>query len=64
MFQAIAESLSASLDIRFGHLVTSIEWGSGGVSISCSNGVELEADAVLVTTSVGVLQVRALVGCL
>ncbi len=56
--QAIAQSLASPVDVRFGHRVTAIEWGSGGVSISCSNGLELEADAVLVTTSVGVLQVR------
>jgi hypothetical protein len=56
--QAIAVSLSKPLDIRFGHKVTGVEWGDGGVCVSCSNGVELEADAVLMTVSSGVLQVR------
>lgn len=55
-FQAIAQSLASTLDVRFEHRVTSIEWGTGGVSITCSNGFELEADAVLVTVSIGVLQ--------
>lgn len=56
--QAIAQSLSQSLDIRFEHRVSSIDWGSGGVSVTCTNGAEFEADAVIVTTSIGVLQVR------
>ncbi|KAG1657727.1 hypothetical protein FOA52_011989 [Chlamydomonas sp. UWO 241] len=54
--QSIAQSLSTPLEIRFEHRVSSIEWGSGGVCITCGNGVVLEADAVLVTTSIGVLQ--------
>ncbi|GAX80542.1 hypothetical protein CEUSTIGMA_g7980.t1 [Chlamydomonas eustigma] len=58
--QGIARSLAAPLDVRFGHQVTAIEWGSGGVSISCSNSSEFEADAVLVTTSIGVLQAKHL----
>jgi hypothetical protein len=44
--------------VRLGHLVTRIEYGPSGASVTCANGAVFEADCVIVTTSLGVLQVR------
>lgn len=71
--QAVAEHMAAKVaDLRFQHAVQRIEWapapidspssGSGGssarVRIACSNGDSLEADATIVTVSLGVLQAQ------
>ncbi len=56
--QAIAEMLASTVDIRFDHFVTNIEWNPDGVCISCANGVDFQADAVMMTTSIGVLQAQ------
>ena len=55
--QALVELLSDGLDIRFEHRVTSIEYGSGGVQVTCTNGATFDCDAVIVTVSAGILQV-------
>lgn len=49
--------MTAGLDIRFGHCVNSIAWGESGVHVSCTNGASFQADAVIVTVSLGVLKV-------
>ncbi|KAK9810120.1 hypothetical protein WJX72_005080 [[Myrmecia] bisecta] len=54
--QALAEVLAEGLDIRLGHAVQRISWGAEGVTVTCANGVVLEADAVIVTVSLGVLK--------
>jgi hypothetical protein len=56
----VAEGLAAQLpDVRYGHAVRRIRWGAPGpVAISCANGTALEADAVVVTVSLGVLKAQ------
>lgn len=56
--QAVAEHMARGLDIRFQHLVKSIQWGSAGVTAGCENGASFAADAAIVTVSLGVLKVR------
>lgn len=57
--QTVAENLAAQLsDLRYGHEVERIAWGPAGVRILCANGETLEADAAIVTVSLGVLQAR------
>ena len=55
--QAVAEALADGLDIRYQHVVDKITWSHQKVQVSCANGVSLEADAVIVTVSLGVLKV-------
>ena len=55
--QAIAEVLARGMDIRYRHVVTSIDWREGEVIISCTNGSAFKADAVVITVSLGVLKV-------
>jgi hypothetical protein len=64
--QPLAALLAEGLDIRYGHRVSAVQWSVGdgegegaGARVTCANGAVLDADAVLVTTSIGVLQVRA-----
>lgn len=54
----MVEKYAEGLDVRFGHKVEQIRWGADGVTVACSNGVELQADAVIVTFSLGILKVR------
>lgn len=43
--------------MRLGSAVTRIEWGAEGAQVHCANGSCWEADAVIVTVSLGVLKV-------
>ena len=54
-YDRLPEHLAAGLDIRLGHVVSHVRWGEGGVSVSCGREV-LDADSVVVTVPVGVLQ--------
>ena len=61
--QGVAEGLAARVhDLRYGHAVQCIRWGGAGhagpVSIACANGAAVEADAVVVTVSLGVLKAQ------
>lgn len=62
--QTVADGLASQVaDLRFGHTVRSIEWarssaGARPVRITCSNGAAVEADAAIVTVSLGVLQAQ------
>lgn len=47
-------------DVRLGCVVNQIRWGSEGVCISCTDGQSFEADAVILTVSLGVLKVTVL----
>ena len=45
--------------MRLGHAVSRITWGRpGGVTIACRNGATVEADAAIVTVSLGVLKAQ------
>ena len=57
-YQAIAEHFAEGLDIRVGQRVTRVHHDASGVRVVCESGVELRADAVIVTVSLGVLKVR------
>lgn len=52
----MAEIVAEGADIRYGHVVSSVRWGSEGVHLTCSNGQSFHADAVIVTVSLGVLK--------
>lgn len=54
----LAQKLAEGLPIRHGVTVDQIHWGSGGVTIQCRGGEKFEADAVIVTVSLGVLKVH------
>lgn len=60
--QAVAEGLAQQVgDLRYNHAVQRITWSGGpggGISIACSNGATLEADAAIVTVSLGVLKAQ------
>ena len=56
--QALAEKLAEGLPIRHGAVVDQIHWGEAGVTLQCQGGEELQADAVIVTVSLGVLKVQ------
>ena len=57
--QAVAESMAAQVaDLRFRNLVERLEWGGGGVRVTCAGGATMRADAAIVTVSLGVLQAR------
>ena len=58
--QRMAEVLAEGADIRYGHRVSRIRWGSDGVHLECSNGQTFHADAVIVTMSLGVLKASLL----
>jgi hypothetical protein len=57
-YQALAEILGQGVDVRYNHTVTAINYGPQGVSVECSNGSVFEANCVIVTTSLGVLQAQ------
>ena len=38
--------------------MTEISWASDGVTVACANGQSFQADAVVMTVSLGVLKVR------
>lgn len=55
--QALAEHMAAGADIRYGAVVERIQWGASGVTVSCADGRSFQADAAVVTVSLGVLKV-------
>jgi hypothetical protein len=57
--QKVAEILAEGLDIRFGHVVDRVDWGQHGVHIKCEGGAVFQADAVIITVSLGVLKVTS-----
>jgi len=57
-YQTLLERLAQGLDVRCNHAVTRISYGPGGACVTCANGAVIEADAVLVTLSLGVLQAQ------
>jgi monoamine oxidase len=59
-YDRLPEQLAAGLDIRLEHVVSHVRWGDDGVSVTAGDEV-LEADSVVVTVPVGVLQGEDLV---
>jgi protoporphyrinogen oxidase len=55
--QVLAEKLAEGLPIRHGMTVDQIQWNASGVIVQCQGGQQIEADAVIVTVSLGVLKV-------
>ncbi|VXB29208.1 NAD(P)/FAD-dependent oxidoreductase [Aeromicrobium sp. 9AM] len=51
----LAEGLAAGLDIRLGHVVSHVRWGSDSVVVT-GGGSEMSAEAVILTVPVGVLR--------
>ena len=58
--QTLAEKLAEGLPIRHGVVVDQIQWGGDGVTVHCQGGEQIQADAVIVAVSLGVLKVIAL----
>ncbi|MET0928977.1 MAG: NAD(P)/FAD-dependent oxidoreductase [Aeromicrobium sp.] len=54
-YDRLPEHLATGLDIRLEHVVSRVRWGPEGVSVTSAHGV-LDADTVVVTVPVGVLQ--------
>ena len=54
----LAERLAEGLSIKHGSVVERVDWGSEVVTIHCLGGQQLQADAVIVTVSLGVLKVQ------
>lgn len=54
-YDALATHLAAGLDVRLGHVVTSVRWSSGGVEVTTGQGV-FTANRAVVTVPVGVLK--------
>lgn len=50
--------MAEGLDVRLGTVMTEISWASDGVTVACANGQSFQADAVVMTVSLGVLKVR------
>lgn len=55
--QVLAEKLAEGLPIKHGMTVDQIQWNTSGVIVQCQGGQQVEADAVIVTVSLGVLKV-------
>lgn len=56
--QTLAEKLAEGLPIQHGVTVSNVAWGKDGVRLQCADGQSIEADAVIVTVSLGVLKVH------
>ncbi|QYH34641.1 NAD(P)/FAD-dependent oxidoreductase [Salinibacterium sp. M195] len=54
-FDQLAANLATGLDVRLEHVVTGIEWSSGGAAVTSSRGI-LTAARVVVTVPIGVLK--------
>ena len=61
--QILAEKLAQGLPIRHGMVVDQIVWGGEGVTLHCQGGEQVQADAVILTVSLGVLKVVMLLHC-
>ncbi|MEU6971473.1 FAD-dependent oxidoreductase [Kitasatospora aureofaciens] len=57
-YHQITDLLAAGLSVRTGQVVKSIDWNSGGVTVTTDKGV-FQADRVVVTLPLGVLQAGA-----
>jgi monoamine oxidase len=58
-YDALAHGLAQALDVRLNHVVSKIEHGEQGVTVTTNRG-EFEADQVVVTLPLGVLKRHAL----
>lgn len=56
-YDSLAKHLAEGLDIRLNTVVTRVEWGGEGVRVETSSGL-FEADSVIVSVPLGVLQAR------
>ena len=56
--QVLAEKLAEGLPIKHGSVIERVDWGSEGVTVHCKGGEQCQADAVIVTVSLGVLKVQ------
>lgn len=56
--QGVAEAMAAGLDVRLRQEVVGIACGGSGVRVACKNGEVFDADAAIVTVSIGVLKVH------
>lgn len=54
-YDALAAHLAKGLDVRLGHVVTSVRWSSDGVEVTAGQG-SFTADRAVVTVPVGVLK--------
>ncbi|KAA1398081.1 flavin monoamine oxidase family protein [Aeromicrobium ginsengisoli] len=59
-YDRLPERLAAGLDIRLGHVVSHVRWGSDGVVVTGGGG-EMSARSVILTVPVGVLRSADLV---
>ncbi|KAL0055945.1 hypothetical protein WJX82_006032 [Trebouxia sp. C0006] len=57
-YQVLAEKLAEGLPIEHGMTVGQIQWNTSGVIVQCQGGQQIEADAVIVTVSLGVLKAQ------
>ncbi|BDA43980.1 Peroxisomal N(1)-acetyl-spermine/spermidine oxidase [Coccomyxa sp. Obi] len=55
-FQKLAEHMAVGLDVRYGAVVEKVQWGASGVTVTCADGRSFQADAAVVTVSLGVLK--------
>lgn len=57
--QTVAERMAQDLeDVRYGCVVEGVDWSGPGVQVRYNNDQLVEADAVIMTVSLGVLKVR------
>ncbi len=56
--QKLAEHMAVGLDVRYGAVVEKMQWGASGVSVTCVDGRSFQADAAIVTVSLGVLKAK------
>lgn len=49
--------MASGLDVRYGAVVEKVQWGASGVTVTCADGRSFQADAAIVTVSLGVLKV-------
>lgn len=57
--QKLAEHMAVGLDVRYGAIVEKVQWGASGVTVICWDGRSFQADAAVVTVSLGVLKARS-----
>lgn len=59
----LAEKLAEGLPIQHETTISHIDWSGNGVKLQCSDGKVIQADAAIVTVSLGVLKVLMLYHC-
>ncbi|KAK9807907.1 hypothetical protein WJX73_000144 [Symbiochloris irregularis] len=57
-YSAVARAMAEGLDIRFGHCVTNIHWHQSGADVTCQDGTNMSADAIICTLPLGVLKAQ------